>query len=149
MRMRSVPRGNPDTGGAALLQICLPALAVTSRVILERLVRVLDGRCPDGAGDAVQIVLGEMLNNIVEHGYRDDRLGAVVVRVERQGTAILLTTLDWGRAYSAGALPTGPAPEPEALAEGGYGWFLIRTLARDISYVRRNGCNRLSLSVPS
>jgi len=46
-------------------------------------------------------------------------------------------------------LPPQPGPETlESLPEGGFGWFLIRTLARDLCYSREMGTNRLVLRIP-
>lgn len=140
-------QGKSDDG-TVLLQRCLPAIGATSRLLLKEIVAVLDARCPDLPHDNVQIVMAELLNNIVEHAYGDRHLGAVTVQVRRQGLSTVLTTQDWGPALPENGLPGGQLPAPEALAEGGYGWFLIRTLARNISYVRHNGCNRLTLTVP-
>ena len=97
----------------------------------------------------VEIVLAEALNNIVEHAYdgpATDRIGLHA----RLGRAELVCTLrDRGAPLPALHLPEGRLPEiarrPEALPEGGFGWFLIRSLTRDIHYAREAGGNRLTL----
>jgi anti-sigma regulatory factor (Ser/Thr protein kinase) len=35
------------------------------------------------------------------------------------------------------------------LQEGGYGWFIIRSLAAQINYGRADGLNRLCFSIPT
>jgi serine/threonine-protein kinase RsbW len=34
------------------------------------------------------------------------------------------------------------------LPEGGFGWFLIRELTKDLQYVRHEDQNRLTFSIP-
>ena len=147
--MRLVPRGKPDTACHALLTLCLPAINAVTPVILARVVGTLEIHCPGLARDAVQIVLGEVLNNVVEHGYRDAPLGSVTVSIGRRDRRVTVDIRDWGRAYPDLLVPSDDRPEPAELAEGGYGWFLIRALARDIRYRRDGCCNRLSLSIPA
>ena len=48
----------------------------------------------------------------------------------------------------AGRLPDGADCALVDLPEGGFGWHLIRTLTRDLAYVRSGGCNRLSFLLP-
>jgi len=38
-------------------------------------------------------------------------------------------------------------PDPNDLQEGGYGWFLIRSLMTDVTYERRHKTNHLSLTL--
>jgi len=55
--------------------------------------------------------------------------------------------LDDGRPMPEGRLPCGREDWPTArdqLPEGGFGWFLIRTLAMDLCYNRIEGRNRLA-----
>ena len=36
---------------------------------------------------------------------------------------------------------------PQDLPEGGFGWFLIRSLTRDLTYLREDGYNMLCFCV--
>ncbi|WP_165905245.1 ATP-binding protein [Rhodovulum euryhalinum] len=106
---------------------------------------------PDALGMA-ETVLAEVLNNIVEHAYKRGGEGPIELRLERAGTRLKADVRDYGEPMPGGVLPGGVLPESddpdEGPPEGGFGWFLIRALARDLSYVRENGQNRLCFFVP-
>lgn len=97
---------------------------------------------------SVELVLAEALNNIVEHAYSGDE--GTIRMVLRHGRAgVLIEVRDNGRAMPNGRAPIGdhPMEKPEAnsddLPEGGFGWFLIRELARDLIYDRADNENFL------
>ena len=58
---------------------------------------------------------------------------------------------DNGRPLPGSALPAGDPPDPARrtpeLAEGGFGWLLIRGLAHGLRYHRSGGMNVLSFSL--
>lgn len=101
----------------------------------------------------VELVLAEVLNNIVEHAY-SDAAGLITLDLRRARGRLCCLLRDEGRPMPAGCLPPGlapalgPAPAIADLPEGGFGWFLIRSLTRDLHYDREPGCNRLSFSIP-
>ncbi len=104
---------------------------------------------PESACGTVEIVLAEALNNIAEHAYAGTDRGEIGLHA-RLGPAELVCTLsDRGAAFPAQVLPEGRLPEigpgQDTLPEGGFGWFLIRSLTRDIHYAREAGGNRLTL----
>lgn len=96
---------------------------------------------------SVEIVLAEALNNVVEHGYPDNSGGEIALKLRRHRAGILIQIKDWGRPMPGGRTPIGDHPATssrvEHLPEGGYGWFLIRELARDLIYDREDGENIL------
>jgi serine/threonine-protein kinase RsbW len=110
----------------------------------------LQSLSPDGRSNA-EIALAEVLNNVAEHAYAE-RTGPVAVTLTPVAAGIHCVVVDQGAAMPGGDLPTGALPAPESaledLPEGGFGWHLIRTLTRDLSYVRTGGCNRLSFLLP-
>lgn len=93
-----------------------------------------------------ELVLAEVLNNIAEHAY-SDRAGPVTVRLRHCGKGIYCLITDHGGAMPGDTLPDGRRPEcspaHEDLPEGGFGWHVIRLLARDLRYGRKGGYNRL------
>ena len=95
---------------------------------------------------SVEIVLAEALNNVVEHGYSASG-GDIYLKLRRHRAGILIQIMDWGRPMPGGRTPAGAHPATssrmEHLPEGGYGWFLIRELARDLIYDRDEGENIL------
>ena len=111
----------------------------------------------DTARACVEIVLAEVLNNIVEHAFpapQEHHAAARIITLDlhAHGAALHCTIRDEGAAMPALCLPPGHCPDlgtaPENLPEGGFGWFLIRSLTCDLRYVREPGCNRLSFAIP-
>lgn len=95
---------------------------------------------------AVELVLVEALNNIVEHAYPAAG-GPVEVSVALTGDTVVLDILDWGCALPGGRLPDPGPPWPASLPEGGFGWHLIRCLTDALEHVRRDDRNRLRMVV--
>jgi len=129
------------------LSLCLLALDATTPVILNRVDCALAGTRFDTIRDSVQIALAEVLNNVVEHGYRNMPMGSVALHVTSQNETLSIDVTDWGHAYPDHSLPDGLSPEPEHLSEGGYGWFLVQTLMNRVTYERRARANHLSLCI--
>lgn len=129
------------------LAICLPAIGATTPVILNRVDHVLRSSAFDGQRDTVQIAMAEVLNNVIEHGYQAKSIGAVSVTLRMRGPNLNIHIVDWGAPYPNLTLPNGAAPDPMEMAEGGYGWFLIRTLIPKLRYVWRRGANHLCLQL--
>jgi serine/threonine-protein kinase RsbW len=104
----------------------------------------------DGARGAAEIVLAEVLNNIVEHAYAD-RPGNIVLGMELQPDGVWVTVCDHGHPFPKQELPQGKLPAIDAfedLPEGGFGWHLIRTLVRNLTYLHKDGRNILSFHLP-
>ena len=99
----------------------------------------------DDRGTA-EIVLAEALNNIVEHAYAQ-HAGEIEITLLLHQNALICRIIDTGLPMPDETLPVGhlAAFEPtDDLPEGGFGWFLIRTLSRDLDYKRVDGRNHLS-----
>ncbi|SEN56582.1 serine/threonine-protein kinase RsbW [Pseudorhodobacter antarcticus] len=104
----------------------------------------------DGARGTAEIVLAEVLNNIVEHAYAGDN-GAILIGLAHHPDGVHVTVRDQGRPFPREKLPQGHLPEIDQFAnlpEGGFGWYLIRTLVRDLTYLRTDGFNHLSFCLP-
>ncbi|WP_432280423.1 ATP-binding protein [Tropicimonas omnivorans] len=103
----------------------------------------------EGLRTSTELVLAEVLNNIVEHA-RPDFAAPIDVTV-RTGCDVRCRVIDRGTPMPGLAPPPGHRQSVdcplEELSEGGYGWFLIRSLTRDLSYERRSGRNRLLFTV--
>lgn len=98
----------------------------------------------------VELVLAEALNNVVEHAYQQDRQdGPIRVVCTHDHNGLHLNIWDAGQAMKGHTLPFGNAPVTDCdlgdMPEGGFGWFLIRDLAKDVRYHRENGENQLEL----
>lgn len=98
----------------------------------------------------VELVLAEALNNIVEHAYAqpvpDDM---ITICGDHRANGLHFRIVDRGGAMPDGKPPLGNtqpiSAEIEDLPEGGFGWFLIRDLAKDVCYRRIGTENRLDL----
>lgn len=108
---------------------------------------VMQGLSGEGRGVA-EIVLAEVLNNAVEHAY-GDASGEIALQVLRKGGALHCEVVDTGRPMPGGQAPDPGLVAPESLPEGGFGWYLIRTLAQEVNYQRRNGRNEIRLQLPA
>ena len=101
----------------------------------------------DEERSSVELVLAEALNNVVEHAYPGDRSGDVKLVLRHGRAGLLIEIRDTGQPMPSGRTPLGLHPREsnpgEELPEGGFGWFLIRQLARDMVYDRENGENFL------
>lgn len=96
-----------------------------------------------------QLVLAEALNNVVEHAYASYP-GQIEVDVQRDPLHLRFHITDTGLPMPGAEPPYGELPELgdfDDLPEGGFGWFLIRTLVEDLSYRREAGQNLLTFGV--
>ncbi len=104
---------------------------------------------PETETDDVRIALAEAINNVVEHAYAGTTPENVHVKCSLGAENLEILITDSGVPMPEGALGTRvPASVDTVLSdlpEGGFGWYLIRTLTSNVQYERRGGCNRLSL----
>ncbi len=122
--------------------------------VRDALKKLLEGLGPlsldiEEAG-TVELVMAEALNNIVEHAYPEgDPVGPISITCEHGRDGLHLTVTDRGRGMPNGCTPLGAPVEVDVavadMPEGGFGWFLIKDLAKDVSYQRVAPENRLSL----
>ena len=110
----------------------------------------LHGLGPDLLG-SIEIVVAEALNNIVEHAHATCQ-GVISLRARTVAQQVQFELLDQGLPMPGGELPKGLAAVVDVvvddLPEGGFGWFLIRSLSQDLRYSRDGDTNRLSFSMP-
>ena len=93
-----------------------------------------------------EIALAEVLNNIAEHAYAKGP-GKIAVRLRVTASGLDCRFSDHGREMPGGDLPQGQLPREE-YPEGGFGWYLIRSLTQGLDYRRVNGRNRLRFLIP-
>lgn len=93
-----------------------------------------------------ELVLAEVLNNIAEHAYLGGR-GMVTVKLEPGKAGLCCEVVDHGLPMPDGRPPVGALPDATDLSEGGFGWYLIRSLTQDLHYERVDGQNRLSFVI--
>ncbi len=127
-----------------------PADPLSVRTALRAaLARFLRQVSPEEAG-TLELVLAEVLNNIVEHGYADSNFGTISLSIVRDRKGLSCSVSDDGVALPDTCLHSGSntGPSPDHLPEGGFGWFLIRDLAEDLGYHREKGRNLLAFRLP-
>lgn len=134
-----------DPSVCAKLTIPGNALAVRDglRALLDTL--LLRSLPEDGRGTA-EIVLAEVLNNIVEHAYATHE-GEIEVLLQLGQNELRCKISDSGLPMPGGQPPEGklaPIGAFQDLPEGGFGWHLIRSLSKDLTYRCENGRNLLS-----
>lgn len=141
-----------DDVGGVLLSL---REAANNEAVARALDRVRDAvaeRMLDAArvGDLV-IVLGEMLNNTVEHALADRDDGWFEIVLRDGGERLEVEVADDGRALPPALLSGGSLPEMgeavDDLPESGFGWFIIHSLVDDMTYAREGGVNHLSFSI--
>lgn len=113
---------------------------------------LLDGLAPldldvEEAG-TVELVMAEALNNIVEHAYPEgDAAGPIDILCKHATDGLHLKVVDHGRAMPNGQTPVGAAVDIDVavqdMPEGGFGWFLIKDLAKEVRYERCDWQNQL------
>lgn len=143
------------------MQTALPgpiAISVRSGARAPRmaLARLMSGLAPlhldvEEAG-TVELVLAEVLNNICEHAYAEaEDAGPIDITCSHGPSGLIFGVADDGKPMPDGQTPLGMQAEIDVdvmdLPEGGFGWFLIQDLAKDVHYARIEGRNRLSLRI--
>ncbi len=101
----------------------------------------------------LEIVLAEVLNNVVEHALVHQSDGLISLTGNYDANSWFLKVRDNGAPMPEDQIPSGKPPEVDTdlmdLPEGGFGWMMVRTLARDIVYARTDeGWNELTFSIP-
>jgi serine/threonine-protein kinase RsbW len=149
---------------APLARIVFPG---TPYAVREALAALISGpilaSVPDDERGTAELVLAEALNNIVEHAYAQGP-GDIEVTIRRVQGDLDCRIVDQGLPIPGNEPPKGQLPvrDPDDLPEGGFGWFLIRTLSRDLRYARvgcrneltfrldagQSGAGRLTVSPP-
>jgi len=101
--------------------------------------------------DTAEQVLAEVLNNVVEHAQADRPDGLIELAISRSGDSMICDVRDDGAPMPGLCLPAGDMAEIDgdlqSLPEGGFGWYMIRTLTEDLNYERRDGCNHLHFRI--
>ncbi len=133
------------------LQIRFSATEGAVRPILRQTLRCFAGRLSDEDAGNLELTLAEVLNNIVEHAYAGRPPGYVHLAVTRESAAVFCRVEDDGQPMPGLRLPEGAiapvADRVKDMAEGGWGWALIRALTFDLAYERKTDRNYLSFRV--
>lgn len=119
--------------------------------VTEETVRFIEANGIRGeAVYAANLAIEEMVTNILNYGYDDTMVHEILLRVEVLPQRLLLMIEDDGHEFN----PLN-APEPdvnlpiERRTPGGLGIHLVRKLADEMRYERRDGRNRLTIAIRS
>lgn len=102
---------------------------------------------PPKAAHHIVLAADELITNAIEHGGAPAR-HRIMVTLRREPTRLVLEIAHRGTAFD----PTVEVPPPDIDADlddrmvGGLGVHFAKTLLDDVSYVRRRGVNRLTLT---
>lgn len=136
------------------VQISVTSSELAVREALSRLLAALRPLNLDieDAG-TVELVMAEAMNNIVEHAYPEgDSPGPIRLACAHGGDGLYVKITDSGRPMPDGTTPVGRPTNLNVdfsdLPEGGFGWFLIQDLAKEVEYRRINNDNQLTFRLP-
>lgn len=95
----------------------------------------------------VLLAIEELVTNCIKYAYSDTAEHTIAIVLSADAGALTMTFVDDGRPFDPLAVP---APDLDATAAGrrvgGLGIFLLRNLADTMTYERRDGANRLTLT---
>ena len=96
----------------------------------------------------LRLVLAEAYSNVVRHAHKERPHLPVRVSLELDRFEVTLEIWDCGQGYD---LETYEAPNPEDLANGGYGWLIMNRLMDKVEYqlqVNGKNCLKLEANLP-
>lgn len=135
----------------APFEVCLRSTPLSvRRALADVLSAIYPLRLEAEENTIVELVLAEVLNNVVKHAYgAGQHTGLIRVECRHAHDGLHFAITDRGKAMQNNALPFRPTPSVDRdmsdLPEGGFGWSLIRDLAKDVRYERLEAENRLTL----
>ena len=95
----------------------------------------------------LELILVEALNNVVEHAYKENPEGDILIEIEKAQSKTVIRITDSGVAVPGTVLIEGSdLPNENLLPEGGWGLCLIQALADKIEYFRYPDHNTLVLT---
>ena len=124
---------------------------IAVREALQELFRALKplNLDPEECG-TIELVVAEVLNNIVQHAYPANcGAGPIAIHCQHRKDGLHFQIKDEGKAMPDGKMPLGQRASLDVdlmdLPEGGFGWFLIQDLAKDVTYQRVGRENLLNM----
>jgi serine/threonine-protein kinase RsbW len=99
------------------------------------------------AGFLVSLAIEELVTNCIKYGYDDAGEHTIDIELSLAGHTLTMIVVDDGHPFDPLA---APPPDLSLAIEdrpiGGLGIHLLRELADDVTYERRDGTNRLTLT---
>lgn len=101
---------------------------------------------PSRAAHHITLAADELITNVIEHGAGDDRR-PIMVTLRREPGRFMMEIAHRGEAFDPTRASTPDIAAPiEDRPIGGLGIHFAKTLLDGLSYVRRRGMNRLTLT---
>lgn len=157
MRTETTTRGTSiveeiGSGNSVELRLVFPSTQSSVRAALASTMSGLGAmNLSDDESSTIELVLAEVLNNVTEHAYRDEGFGLIEMHLKQSNDGLSCRIIDTGDAMPRKALPPGFPPNPnrpvDHQPEGGFGWFLIRKLTTELTYMRESNCNVLKFNI--
>ena len=99
---------------------------------------------PPGGINRVRLVIEELFVNIVRHAYDDGAAHDIVLDVRTGPGSATVVLEDDGKPFNPVDAPTPTWDGPlESRSEHGHGIVIVKHLAREFSYARADGRNRV------
>jgi len=93
-----------------------------------------------------ELCLNELVTNVIHYAYADKGRHEIRVALEREGDALRATVEDDGGPFNPLEKESPAVPlSLEDAGVGGWGIPIVRALADDLSYERRDGRNRFTI----
>lgn len=129
---------------------CYSQVARVTTRLLRLLLRL---GCEESRARMLVVASGELVTNIIEHGYREEPGGDIVVEVRVDEAEVHLRVRDRGRPVPPDLLDRIRAPEVDpddvqGLPEGGMGLYIARQFFEHLEWKTRDGWNVLTASAP-
>jgi anti-sigma regulatory factor (Ser/Thr protein kinase) len=102
---------------------------------------------PPDAGYFVSLAIEELVTNSIKYGYDDAAEHLIEIVLSIMQRVLTVQFVDDGRAFDPSLVPAPDLTQPlEDRPVGGLGIHLLRELTDSMSYERRDGANRLTLT---
>ncbi|MFZ5878775.1 MAG: ATP-binding protein [Chloroflexota bacterium] len=121
--------------------LVIPATYAALRVPAERLRKMmLAAGIPEATIGECELAQQELLTNLVDHAYNGDDRKMITVRFLLETDSLTIETVDFGQRAHVD-LDEVHMPDPDSLAEGGYGMALIKAVMNSVEYESRGRRN--------
>lgn len=101
---------------------------------LREFIANLCKQSPDNSpifSESLQLAATEIFANVIKHAYDGQTTSSIVVTGEWTPTGLSIEFADQGKPFDPS---TVPHPEMTKETEGGFGWYIIKSIADEISY---------------
>ncbi|WP_099825768.1 ATP-binding protein [Oceaniglobus indicus] len=134
------------------LRLVFPCDKMNVRAALQNTMAGLGAmHLSDDDRSTIELVLAEVLNNVSKHAYRDEPQGLIELHLSQNTSGLRCRVVDRGDPMPGMHLPPGPLPESHCATkdqpEGGFGWYLIHHLSRELNYMRDGNRNMLTFRI--